>query len=103
MVFACLYPSMFNRALRKRKGFFATGMQWLITLRSGEIITGTTTAGSAGDFPCRVNYRQLVAADKPGLVLDIPHFRKTIWHFIALMSPELDIWRTCCLVITRIV
>ena len=30
MVFACLYPSI--RALRKRKGFFATGMQWLITL-----------------------------------------------------------------------
>lgn len=40
---------------------------------------------------CRVNYRQLVAADKPGLVLDIAALSETIWHFIALMSPELDI------------
>ncbi len=103
MVFACLYPSMFNSRVRKRKGFFATGMQWLITLLQGEIITGTTTAGSAGDFPMPGNYRQLVAADKPGLVLDIAALRKTIWHFIALMSPELDIMATCCLVITRIV
>lgn len=36
---------------------------------------------------CRVNYRQLVAADKPGPVLDIAALSKTIWHFIALMSP----------------
>ena len=27
----------------------------------------------------------------PAWCLILPHFRKTIWHFIALMSPELDI------------
>ncbi|SPZ79421.1 response regulator of RpoS [Shigella dysenteriae] len=32
MVFACLYPSMFNSRVEEEEGFFATGMQWLITL-----------------------------------------------------------------------
>ncbi len=51
MVFACLYPSMFNSRVEEEEGFFATGMQWLITLPQRRNYTGTTTAGSAGDFP----------------------------------------------------
>lgn len=32
MVFACLYPSMFNSRVEEEERLFATGMQWLITL-----------------------------------------------------------------------
>ncbi len=52
MVFACLYPSMFNSRVEEEERLFR---DWDAMVdnpcRSGEIITGTTTAGSAGDFP----------------------------------------------------
>ncbi len=100
MVYACLYPAMFNSRVEEEERFLRTGMQWLITHRcSGEIITGTTTAGSAGDFHCRINYRQLVPRTNPAWCLILRHFRKTIWHFIALMSHELDIMALAALLL----
>ncbi len=45
----------------------------------------------------------MVAADKPGLVLDIAALSENDRHFIALMSPELDIMAYLLPCITRIV
>ena len=72
MVLPVSIPACLIRALRKRKGFFATGMQWLITLpQRRKLLQELQPPVQQVISHCRVNYRQLVAADKPGLVLDI--------------------------------
>ena len=79
MVFACLYPSMFNSRVEEEERLFR---DWDAMVdnprRSGaNYYRNYNRRFSGGDFHCRVNYRQLVAADKPGLgSLILPHFRK---------------------------
>lgn len=92
MVFACLYPSMFNSRVEEEERLFR---DWDAMVdnpaAAAKLLQELQPPVQQVISHCRVNYRQLVAADKPGWCLILPHFRKTIWHFIALMSPELDI------------
>ncbi|MDU4005452.1 two-component system response regulator RssB [Pluralibacter gergoviae] len=71
-VFACLYPNMFNSRVEEEERLFE---DW------DALVSNPTAAAKLLQelqppvqqmiSHCRVNYRQLVSADKPGLVLDI--------------------------------
>ncbi|OUF54617.1 two-component system response regulator RssB [Pluralibacter gergoviae] len=71
-VFACLYPNMFNSRVEEEERLFE---DW------DALVSNPTAAAKFLQelqppvqqtiSHCRVNYRQLVSADKPGLVLDI--------------------------------
>ncbi len=92
MVFACLYPSMFNSRVEEEERLFR---DWDAMVdnpaAAAKLLQELQPPVQQVISHCRVNYRQLVAADKPGLVLDIAALSENDWHFIALMSPELDI------------
>jgi two-component system response regulator len=69
-VYACLYPNMFNSRVEEEERLFE---DW-------DALVSNPTAASRllQEFSrrcrkchCRIHYRQLVSADKPGLVLDI--------------------------------
>jgi two-component system response regulator len=71
-VFACLYPNMFNSRVEEEEQLF----------RDWDAMVGDPAAAAKllqelqppvqqVISHCRINYRQLVAADQPGLVLDI--------------------------------
>lgn len=71
-VFACLYPNMFNSRVEEEERLFED--------RDALVSNPTAAAKLLQELQppvqqtishCRVNYRQLVSADKPGLVLDI--------------------------------
>ena len=71
-VFACLYPAMFNSRVEEEDQLF---QDW-----DALVANPTAAAKLLQELQppvqqvmsrCRINYRQLVAADEPGLVLDI--------------------------------
>ncbi|GCV58805.1 two-component system response regulator RssB [Escherichia coli] len=72
MVFACLYPSMFNSRVEEEERLFR---DWDAMVdnpaAAAKLLQELQPPVQQVISHCRVNYRQLVAADKPGLVLDI--------------------------------
>lgn len=72
MVFACLYPSMFNSRVEEEERLFR---DWDAMVdnpaAAAKLLQELQPPVQQVISQCRVNYRQLVAADKPGLVLDI--------------------------------
>lgn len=71
-VFACLYPNMFNSRIEEEERLFR---DWDALANNPQ---AATTLLSELQPPvqqiishCRVNYRQLVSANEPGMVLDI--------------------------------
>ena len=72
MVFACLYPSMFNSRVEGRgKAFRDWDAMVDNPAAAAKLLQELQPPVQQVISQCRVNYRQLVAADKPGLVLDI--------------------------------
>ncbi|KMK07800.1 response regulator of RpoS [Pluralibacter gergoviae] len=71
-VFACLYPNMFNSRVEEEERFFE---DWdaLVSnpTAAAKLLQELQPPVQQTISHCRVNYRQLVSADKPGLVLDI--------------------------------
>lgn len=72
MVFACLYPSMFNSRVEEEERLFR---DWDAMVdnptAAAKLLQELQPPVQQEISHCRVNYRQLVAVDKPGLVLDI--------------------------------
>jgi two-component system response regulator len=71
-VFACLYPNMFNSRVEEEERLF---QDWdaLVNnpLAAAKLLKELQPPVQQNIANCRINYRQLVAADQPGLVLDI--------------------------------
>lgn len=71
-VFACLYPTMFNSRVEEEDQLF---QDWdaLVANPSAaaKLLQELQPPVQQVMSRCRINYRQLVAADEPGLVLDI--------------------------------
>jgi len=71
-VFACLYPAMFNSRVEEEDQLF---QDWdaLVANPSAaaKLLQELQPPVQQVMSRCRINYRQLVAADEPGLVLDI--------------------------------
>ena len=71
-VFACLYPAMFNSRVEEEDQLF---QDWdaLVANPSAaaKLLQQLQPPVQQVMSHCRINYRQLVAADEPGLVLDI--------------------------------
>lgn len=72
MVFACFYPCMFNSRVEEEERLFR---DWDAMVdnptAAAKLLQELQPPVQQVISHCRVNYRQLVAADKPGLVLDI--------------------------------
>ncbi|KNC88816.1 two-component system response regulator RssB [Trabulsiella odontotermitis] len=71
-VFACLYPNMFNSRVEEEERLFD---DWdALTSNphaAAKLLQELQPPVQQEISHCRINYRQLVSADKPGLVLDI--------------------------------
>jgi two-component system response regulator len=71
-VFACLYPTMFNSRVEEEERLF---QDWDALVSdpqaAAKLLQELQPPVQQVMSHCRVNYRQLVAADQPGLVLDI--------------------------------
>lgn len=71
-VLACLYPNMFNSRVEEEERLF---QDWdaLVSdpLAAAKLLQELQPPVQQVISQCRVNYRQLVAANQPGLVLDI--------------------------------
>lgn len=71
-VFSCLYPAMFNSRVEEEERLFE---DWdaLVNNASAaaKLLQELQPPVQQVISHCRINYRQLVAADNPGLVLDI--------------------------------
>ncbi|MBB1201167.1 two-component system response regulator RssB [Enterobacteriaceae bacterium 89] len=71
-VFSCLYPAMFNSRVEEEERLFE---DWdaLVSnpAAAAKLLQELQPPVQQTISHCRINYRQLVSADKPGLVLDI--------------------------------
>lgn len=71
-VFACLYPNMFNSRVEEEERLFE---DWDALVNNpsaaAKLLQELQPPVQQVISHCRVNYRQLMLADKPGLVLDI--------------------------------
>ncbi len=71
-VFACLYPNMFNSRVEEEERLFE---DWDALVNNpsaaAKLLQELQPPVQQIISHCRINYRQLVLADKPGLVLDI--------------------------------
>ena len=71
-VFACLYPNMFNSRVEEEERLFE---DWDALVNNpaaaAKLLQELQPPVQQVISHCRINYRQLVLADKPGLVLDI--------------------------------
>lgn len=71
-VFACLYPNMFNSRVVEEERLFE---DWDALVNNppaaAKLLQELQPPVQQVVSHCRVNYRQLMSADKPGLVLDI--------------------------------
>ncbi|WNN46959.1 two-component system response regulator RssB [Siccibacter colletis] len=71
-VFACLYPAMFNSRVEEEDQLF---QDWDALVANpaaaAKLLQELQPPVQQVMSRCRINYRQLVAADEPGLVLDI--------------------------------
>lgn len=71
-VLACLYPNMFNSRVEEEERLF---QDWDALVSdphaAAKLLQELQPPVQQVMSQCRVNYRQLVAADQPGLVLDI--------------------------------
>jgi len=71
-VFSCLYPTMFNSRVEEEERLF---QDWDALVSdpqaAAKLLQELQPPVQQVMSHCRVNYRQLVAADEPGLVLDI--------------------------------
>jgi len=71
-VFACLYPAMFNSRVEEEERLF---QDWDALVSdpqaASKLLQELQPPVQQVMSHCRVNYRQLIAADQPGLVLDI--------------------------------
>lgn len=71
-VFACLYPNVFNSRVEEEERLFE---DWDALVSNppaaAKLLQELQPPVQQTISHCRVNYRQLVSADKPGLVLDI--------------------------------
>ncbi|WP_330982697.1 MULTISPECIES: two-component system response regulator RssB [Enterobacterales] len=71
-VFSCLYPNMFNSRVEEEERLFE---DWdaLVSnpAAAAKLLQELQPPVQQSISHCRINYRQLVSADKPGLVLDI--------------------------------
>jgi two-component system response regulator len=71
-VFACLYPSAFNSRVEEEERLFQDWDALVSNPQAAASLLQQLQPPVQQDIAhCRVNYRQLVSADKPGLVLDI--------------------------------
>lgn len=71
-VFACLYPNMFNSRVEEEERLFQDWDALVSDPRAAaKLLQELQPPVQQVLSHCRVNYRQLVSADKPGLVLDI--------------------------------
>ncbi|XTZ40245.1 two-component system response regulator RssB [Salmonella enterica] len=71
-VFACIYPNMFNSRVEEEERLF---QDWDALVgnpqAAAKLLQELQPPVQQTISGCRVNYRQLVSADRPGLVLDI--------------------------------
>jgi two-component system response regulator len=71
-VFACLYPNMFNSRVEEEERLFE---DWDALVNdptaAAKLLQELQPPVQQVISHCRINYRQLMSADKPGLVLDI--------------------------------
>ncbi|MEL4013345.1 two-component system response regulator RssB [Dryocola sp. LX212] len=71
-VYACLYPAMFNSRVEEEERLF---QDWDALVSdpqaASNLLQELQPPVQQVISHCRVNYRQLIAADQPGLVLDI--------------------------------
>lgn len=71
-VFACLYPNMFNSRVEEEERLF---QDWDALVSdphaAAKLLQELQPPVQQAMSHCRVNYRQLVSANEPGLVLDI--------------------------------
>ena len=71
-VFACLYPNMFNSRVEEEERLFE---DWDALVNNpaaaAKLLQELQPPVQQVISHCRINYRQLMLADKPGLVLDI--------------------------------
>ena len=92
MVLPCLYPSMFNSRVEEEERLFR---DWDAMVdnpaAAAKLLQELQPPVQQVISQCRVNYRQLVAADKPGLVLDIAALSENDLAFYCLDVTELDI------------
>ena len=71
-VYACLYPTMFNSRVEEEERLFEDWDALVSNPQAAaKLLQELQPPVQQTISHCRVNYRQLVAADKPGLVLDI--------------------------------
>ncbi|MGY5956873.1 two-component system response regulator RssB [Kosakonia sp. BK9b] len=71
-VFACLYPNMFNSRVEEEERLFQDWDALVCNPQAAaKLLQELQPPVQQVISNCRVNYRQLVSADRPGLVLDI--------------------------------
>lgn len=71
-VFSCLYPNMFNSRVEEEERLFEDWDALVSNPQAAAKLLQELQPPVQQSFSrCRINYRQLVAADEPGLVLDI--------------------------------
>lgn len=71
-VFSCLYPAMFNSRVEEEDRLFQDWDALVSDPRAAaKLLQELQPPVQQVMSHCRVNYRQLIAADQPGLVLDI--------------------------------
>lgn len=71
-VFACLYPHMFNSLVKEEECLFRDWDALMSNpLAASRLLQELQPPVQQVIAKCRINYRQLMVADKPGLVLDI--------------------------------
>ncbi|SUG00628.1 regulatory protein [Salmonella enterica subsp. enterica serovar Hartford] len=71
-VFACLYPNMFNSRVEEEERLFRDWDAMVSNpTAAAQLLQELQPPVQQVISHCRINYRQLVSADQPGLVLDI--------------------------------
>jgi len=71
-VYACLYPIMFNSRVEEEERLFQDWDALALDPQSASrLLHELQPPVQQVIAQCRINYRQLISADKPGLVLDI--------------------------------
>lgn len=84
-VYACLYPAMFSSRVEEEERLFE---DWdaLVSnpIAASRLLQELQPPVQQEMSHCRIHYRQLVSADKPGLVLDIAPLSENVLAFYCL-------------------
>lgn len=87
-VFACLYPNMFNSRVEEEERLFRDWDAMVSNpTAAAQLLQELQPPVQQVISHCRINYRQLVSANRLDWCWILRRYLITNWHFIAWMSP----------------